>query len=189
MYSQELTIWPYSEHDRPLLFFNNLNFYGEGFLAPAQPRSWRAPHCQLSATTTLHFSVSWFRASYINKWKHQLDATILSILFHLILLSRRIKWNKILKIVASSWCFHLLLPSLSGNGLLHRQCEGPQCCGDKQPILKVTWALWTAKRIQWFMATATIGLISSGTLSNNKMSYVPGTQVLITYWNLLPVYF
>ena len=31
--------------------------------------------------------VLWFRASYISKWKHQLDATILSILFHLILLS------------------------------------------------------------------------------------------------------
>ena len=43
------------------------------------------------------------------KWKHQTDATILSILFHLILLFERIiKWNKIFKIVALSWCLHLL---------------------------------------------------------------------------------
>jgi len=27
-------------------------------------------------------SLLWFRASYINKWKHQLDATFLSVLFH-----------------------------------------------------------------------------------------------------------
>ena len=37
--------------------------------------------CVESGRDNIFFSVSWFRASYINKWKHQLDTTILSVYF------------------------------------------------------------------------------------------------------------
>jgi hypothetical protein len=40
--------------------------------------------CVCVCVCVYFFSVSWFRASCISKWKHQLDATILSILCHLI---------------------------------------------------------------------------------------------------------
>ena len=78
----------YKRFRRTLLTYFVVNqYFLEGFSETPVPlyqytcrsvASVSSPQCLLRWP---QISVLWFRASYINKWKHQLDATILSVFF------------------------------------------------------------------------------------------------------------